>query len=315
MATRTQRRTLDVIRAGRDLFHQYVRDDVAGLAAELAYNFFLALFPFFIFVAALGSLVTSMLAIPDPVEQALDLFGQALPRSAEELIRPQLDEVIRNQSPGLLSLGILGAIWAATGGTLAIMKAMNRAYDVLEERPIWKQYLIAIGLTILAGVFILGAFILFAAGQLLGLGIATRIGLAGPFEAALPVVYWVGAVVLVMLATAFIYWKAPNARLDFRWITPGAVLFTVFWIAATYLFIVFVSLFGTFSATYGALAGVVVLLLWFYLTGLLLTLGAEVNAVVDAQLVPKIAEIKEEAARRGRPVRAEDHEEAPPRAA
>jgi membrane protein len=167
------------------------------------------------------------------------------------------------------------------------MKAMNRAYDVEESRSFWKKYLIAIGLTLLAGTFVIGAFMLLVGGQFLASRGAEALGLRGVWETVLNLIRWPVALALVMVAMAFLYWAAPNIDLPFKWITPGAVVFTIVWVVATLLFGWYVSAIGNYNATYGALGGVVVLLLWFYITSFIMLLGAELNAVVGEQVEPE----------------------------
>jgi len=143
-------------------------DDVAGLSAELAYRFFLAIFPFFIFLAALGGIVAGALNIQNPAERLVKLIGDQLPSDAASVLETQLRGVIETQNPGLLSFGIIAAIWAASSGFKAVMKAMNRAYDVEETRSFVMKNLVGVGLTVLTGGFAVGAFALVVAGQFLG---------------------------------------------------------------------------------------------------------------------------------------------------
>ena len=152
----------------KQLVHEVQSDDVAGLSAELAYRFFLALFPFFLFLAALGGLVAGFLDIANPAQRLVDLISDQLPADAARLLEDQLTAVIGTQRPGLVSVGILGAIWAASSGFKAVMKAMNRAYDVEETRPFITKNLVGVGLTLLAGTFVVGAFVLVVAGEFLG---------------------------------------------------------------------------------------------------------------------------------------------------
>jgi membrane protein len=278
---------IHVLDVGREWAKRVVRDDVYGLAAELAYWFFLSLFPFFIFLAALGGFVATLLDVRDPTQQILDLLGSTMPPDATRLVRPQVEQVVGTRNPGLLSLGVLGTIWTATGWASAIIKAMNRAYAVPETRPFWKTYLLAFGLMLLTSSVLVGAFVLVVAGEVFGRQIAAAAGLEGAFQIAVDVARWPAAVSLLLVGSAFLYRAAPNLDLGLRWITPGAVLFAAGWLAATSLFTQYVAIVGSYNATYGTLGGVAVLLVWLYLTGFILLAGAELNAVIDEQSEPE----------------------------
>ena len=138
--------------------------------------------------------------------------------------------------PGLLSLGVGGSLLVATGGMNAVIKAMNRAYGVEESRSFWKRYLLALGLTLLAGTAIIGAFVLFVGGWVFGAELATALGLQRSFRLLVDVVYWPTIGLLLMLAVSVLYWAAPNIDLRFKLVTPGALIFTVGWLAATAAF-------------------------------------------------------------------------------
>ena len=126
----------DLARIGRRFIHDVGRDDLAGLSAELAYRFLFAIFPFGIFVAALAAFVATAAGIDDPTGRILAALGDNLPPDVAQAVRPQLEAVIGTGRPDLLTIGAIAALWAATGGTNALIKAMNRAYEVEEARPL-----------------------------------------------------------------------------------------------------------------------------------------------------------------------------------
>ena len=275
---------LSLVDTGKHLVKEVGEDDLSGFAAELAYRFFLALFPFFIFLAALGGLGAEVLAVDNPVEQVMDTLGDTLPSDASSVLQGQLEQVTENRDVGLMSIGFIGALWAASSGIGTIIKGMNRVHEVKETRPLPVRYGLAVGLTLLGGVFILALFILIVVGQVYGLRLAAEIGLEGVAATAITLLRYPVAVVLLMAAVAFLYWITPNIKLPFRWISPGAVVFALGWVTASFLFGLYVANFGSYNATYGALGGVVVLLIWFYLTGFILLLGAEINSVVAQEI-------------------------------
>jgi len=278
---------MDVVQSGKDLSKEVSRYDLSGFASEIAYRFFLALFPFFIFLTALGGILANALNVQNPTDEVMNFLGSAVPAEAEDMLRTQLNDVTSNQSPGLLSIGFIGAVWAASSGIGTLMKGFNRIYEVDESRPIWARYGIVVGLTLLGGVSILGAMILLIAGQTYGTEIAAEFGFEGTAATVFNLARWPIIAVLLILATAVVYWAAPNVNLPFRWISPGAAIFVVTWIVATFLFGLYVANFSNYSATYGALGGIVILLIWFYLTGFLLLLGMEVNAYIARQTLPE----------------------------
>jgi membrane protein len=281
----------EFVTQGTKLWHELSDDDVSDFAAGLAYRFLLALFPFFIFLTALGGAIAQVAGVENPSAEILDRLGSALPSDARSVVDSQLSSVLGKQHAGLLSVGLITALWAASGGMGATMKAMNHVYDVEEERPFWRRTLLAIGLTLVGGGFFIGAFALAIAGAAFGTAIADAIGLGDLARAGMYVLGYAFAILLLLIAMAFLYWAAPNAHLPFRWITPGAVLFTVVWLVATLGFGFYVSHFGSYNATYGALGGVVILMIWFYITAYIMLAGAELNALIAQQTSPEEAEV------------------------
>jgi membrane protein len=299
------------IAIGRMTVRETLADDVGTLAASLAYRFLFALFPFFIFLAALSGMIADWFSISDPTQQIMDRLGDALPDDASSVLETQLRGVVEAQNPGLLSIGALTAIWAAAGGMGSTMNAMNRTYDVEETRPIWHRYLLAIGLTVFGGLFVITAFVLLIAGDRIIKEISEAMDAGMAIEVVFGVVRFAAAAALLLVATAFLYWVAPNAELGFRWISPGAVLFVVVWAVATLLFGFYVSNFGSYNATYGALGGVIILMLWFYLTSYILLVGAELNSVVGRATEPEATPPNTEADALPQPAAAAANKDAP----
>jgi len=276
---------------GKDLWRELSEDNVTDFSAGLAYRFLLALFPFFIFLTALGGFLSQLANIENPSTEILNRLGTALPDDARSVLDSQLSGVLESQQPGLLSIGLIGAIWAAAGGMGATMRAMNHVYDVEEARPFWRRTLLSVGLTLLGAVFFVGAFVLAFAGQAIAAKIVEEIGMGRFSQALISGTGYALAFALLLITMAFLYWAAPNAQLPFRWITPGAVLFTCVWLVATFLFGVYVSRFGSYNATYGALGGVVILMVWFYITSYIMLAGAELNALLAQKKSPEEAEV------------------------
>ncbi len=271
----------------KHLVREISDDDLLGLAAELAYRFLFALFPLLIFVAAVGGFASTTLGIENPTDQAMEALEDALPPEAEETVADQLGRVLEQQNPGLLSAGLVLALWAASGGMKAVMKAMNRAYDVEESRPFIRKNIVALALTILLGISVIGGFALLTVGQFFAGELADLLGLEAWAATIIQVVQGIVAIALLLVGVAFLYWAAPNTDVPFRWVSPGAILFVLAWFVATVGFGFYVANFGAYADTYGALGGVIVLMLWFYITGLVLLVGAELNAVLTKRAAPE----------------------------
>lgn len=292
MQTGIKIRGTDLFDLGKRLVEHVGGDDVSGLAAEMAYRFFLAIFPFFIFLAALGGFVAAAANVDNPTDEVMDLIGDALPDETSAVLRGELQNVLGSENPGLLSFGIVGTILAAAGGMNSVVKGFNRAYNVKETRPFWMKMPLTVGLVLLGGFSIVGAFILLIMGTVYGQQLANELGLGTVAGTLFTFARWPIVALMVLIAVAFLYWAAPNVKLPFRLISPGAVFFLIVWLTATWLFGFYVSNFGDYNATYGTLGAVVILMIWFYLTGFVLLLGAEINALLAHVVAPE--ELEEE---------------------
>jgi membrane protein len=273
--------TFDIPLSWSDLLKRTARetsdDDCLGLAAQLAYYFFLALFPAILFVVALASFF--------PLTNFIDEIVRALQPVAPGELLTFLEEQLRRISDandgGILTLGVLGAIWSSSAAMVAIIGALNRAYDIEEGRPWWRVRLTAIGLTSALAVLILMSFSLIVVGPAVAERLASTFGLGVVFEWTWTILQWPVAFFLVSTAVGLIYYLAPDAEQDWVWITPGAVVGTLLWVGASLLFKIYVAHFADYNATYGAVGGVMVLLVWFYISGLAILVGAEMNAEIE----------------------------------
>ncbi|HTM34306.1 MAG TPA: YihY/virulence factor BrkB family protein [Vicinamibacterales bacterium] len=251
-------------------------DNVLGLAAQLAYYFLLALVPAIVFIVALTSFFPA-----DTIERMAQAMGGFVPASMMDILQQQLDSLRERQDGGLLSFGLLMAVWSSSAAMVAVTDALNRAYDIDEARPWWKVRLTAIGLTVGLALFVITAFTLVVAGPELAESIAARVGLGEAFTMAWKVVQWPVAFAFVTLAIGLINYYGPDADQDWVWITPGAVLAAVLWLIASLAFRFYVTNFTDYNATYGSLGGVIILMLWFYISSLAILVGAELNAEIE----------------------------------
>jgi membrane protein len=261
----------------RRTFKKVVADNCLGLAAQLAYYFFLALFPALLFMVAL----IGFLPVGDVMNTIVSTLGRVAPRDVLTIIQDQVMKITEAKSGGLLTIGALGALWSTSAGVTAIIDALNQTYGVQEARPWWKVRLIAIGLTIALALFVIVAFTLLLGGPTLAERVAEWFRLGTAFRWTWLILQWPVVFALIALAIAIVYYFAPDAEQEWIWITPGSVVATILWLAISLVFRVYVTNFANYNATYGAIGGVIVLMLWFYCSGLALIIGAEVNAQAE----------------------------------
>jgi membrane protein len=269
-------------------------DDVGGLSAEMAYRFLFAVFPFGLFVAALGTFVASALHVDNPAQQIIGALGDNLPSSVANALQPELERLVASPRADLLSIGAIAALWAATSGTNALVKGIHRAYGIKEQRPLILRYAIAIGLTLLGAVGVIVSFVTIVGGALITEQIAEHLGVGALAFQALRILRWPAVALVLIAAVSILYRYAPNVGVPWRWIVLGSVVFTIGWLAATAVLGFYVSTFGNYGATYGSLAGVVVLMLWFYVTAAMLLVGAEVTAAVARERSPDEITVRQE---------------------
>lgn len=262
------------------VWQQINEDDIFGRAAQLAYYFLLAVFPLLLFlVTLLGYLASAGSELRDKL---LTYLATVVPASAVDLIHVTINEVSNEKGGGKLSFGLLAALWAASNGMGAISQTLNIAYDVEETRSWWKVRLISVGLTVLLAILIITALIIVLYGGKLADLIAVRVGLGNTFKIAWQILQW--PIVFAFLLTAFgsIYYFAPNLRNPkWRWITPGSALAVVLWLLTSLGFRAYLHFFDSYSATYGSLGALIILMLWFYLTGVAILIGGELNSELE----------------------------------
>jgi membrane protein len=268
---------LGVVDLAKRVWAEFSADEVADRAAALAYYFLFALFPALLFLTAL----LGLLPIPDLMDRLMAYVSQALPGDAASIIQKTLGEIVAGAGGSLLSIGVLGALWAGSNGMSSIMSALNVAYDVKESRPWWKAKLLAIGLTLGFSVFILSALVLIVFGPKIGEKIAGVVGLGAVFTFAWNIVSIPVVMVLVAIGIGLVYYLAPNVEQHWRWVTPGSAVALVLWLVASFALRFYVTNFANYNATYGSIGGVILLMLWLYLSGMALLLGAEVNAEIE----------------------------------
>ena len=259
------------------LWEETQRDEILGRGAQLAYYFILSLFPALIFLTALMGLFPLQNAMPE----LMRYLQNVLPEDALSLVQKYLEQVVEGSGTGLLSLGLLGALWASSSGVTAVIESLNAVYEAKETRPFWKVRLVAILLTIGLAGFIILSITLILYGEHIGSWLANFVGLGFLFEVAWIILQWPVAIALMLFALAAIYYFCPDVEQDWRWVTPGSLLAVLLWLVVSLGFKVYVDHFGDYNKVYGSIAGIIVLMLWFYFSGVVLLLGGELNAEIE----------------------------------
>jgi membrane protein len=256
---------------------EFVADNGLGLAAQLAYYFFFSLFP----AVLVGLAFASFFPLEHFVDRMVATLGGVVPGDIIRIVQDQVRKISEGNNGGLLTFGVLAALWSSSAAVMGLIDALNHAYDIEEGRPWWKVRLLSLGLTLGLAAFILIAFALVLVGPTAAEYIARVTGLGPVFAWTWKILQWPVVLALVSIGAGLVYYFAPDAEQEWVWVTPGAILAAIIWLAASLGFKFYVANFATYTETYGAIGGVMVLLLWFYLSGVVFLLGAELNAEIE----------------------------------
>ena len=255
-------------------------NDLTNRGYELAYNFLLAVFPLFlVLLTLLGIFASHGSSLRDSLFSYLQA---ALPPSAYDLIRQTLEEVMRASGGGKLTFGLLFALYSGSAGMTQLMSTLNAAYQVREGRSWIKVHLISLGLTLAISILVIIALALILAGGYAIHLLVQAVGLSTIALIAVKVVQWTAAVAFIVFAFAMIYYFAPDVKEQhWYWITPGSVVGVAIWIMASGALRLYLHFSNTYSKTYGSLGAVIILILWFYVTGLAFLFGGQINATIE----------------------------------
>ena len=257
----------------------FIADDCIGLSQQVAFSALLAFLPTVILVIGVLGLFG-----PGPFNSLEHFIGSVAPKSVVDIIDLAKEDAAHNKSGSALALAlaVVLAFWAATGAMSSVVKAVNRAYEYVETRPVWKVRLISLGLVLATGLVLVGTFLLIIFGGNLGDAIARRTPLDGGFKVFWNIARWPVAFVAVLLFLELIYYVAPNRESrTWRWLTPGAIVGSLAWLGLSGLFALYTSYSSSYNRTYGSLAGGIILVLWLYYSAWAILFGAELNSEFD----------------------------------
>ncbi len=273
-----------VVETAKATVHKFRKDDLQGLAAEVAYHLLFSVIPLLIFLTALSSFVSQAIGTEDAVQRVTDWLFAHLPDSTADAVASPIRTVLEREQPGLLSVGALLALWSAKNAVAALMKALNRTFNVEDQRSWLRRTLIAVGLTVALGLALVTASALLVAGHEVGRLLADVLGLGNAWETVWAIVRWPLVALALAVALAVLYWAGPDTAIPFSWLTPGSILAVALLTAATYgIGLYFRYAAGWAGPAYGALGGVLAFVFWLHLLSLIILLGGELNAVVAAR--------------------------------
>jgi membrane protein len=257
---------------------EFKTDNLTDWAAALTYYATLSIFPgLLVLLSVLG------LAGQSTTDALIDNVGQAAPGSVRQIVITAILELRTGRDTAGITavIGIAAAVWSASGYIAAFIRAANAIYDVPEGRPVWKTLPLRVGITLLVTVLLAAsALAVLLTGSLAERG-GDLLGIGGTAVTVWGIAKWPVLLIVVSFLFALLYWAAPNARQPFRWVSPGGLLAIVLWLVASAAFALFVANFGSYNKTYGSLAGVIVFLVWLWISNIALLLGAELNAELE----------------------------------
>jgi membrane protein len=258
----------------KELLKRFASDEVPGFSAQLSYFLLLSLFPFLIF------LITLIGYLPISQVDVLGAIKQFAPDETIQMIDRTLDQIIDKKNGGLLSFSIIATLWSASNGMNAIVKAFNRAYGVDESRSFLVARGMAVLLTVAMGFVIVVALLLPVFGKEIGFFIFSNFGFSEQFLSVWNTFRWLVSGIILLLVFTAIYYFAPNKHLHLKDVLPGSIAATAGWIVVSSAFSYYVGNFANYSAHYGSIGGVIVLMIWLYLSGMIIILGGELNGLL-----------------------------------
>lgn len=274
-------RGINLLDVGKSMFRQIKKDGLLDMAAPaVAYHILFAVVPLLVFLTALSGFITNAIGQDDVVTDVTNWLFDRLPAETATAVEQPIQDVLTQQSGGLLSFGALLALWSGKNAVAAMMKGLNTAFDVEETRSWPVQNGIAIGLTIALGFAFVASSLVLITGLTAWEQVTDWMGISGGLVTALSWLRWPLILVFLIVGIGVLYWAGPNFDAPFRWLTPGAVLAVVLWGISTLGLGLYFRYAGSYVAAYGVLGGVLAFLFWLYLVSLFILLGGELNAIL-----------------------------------
>ncbi|MDW4342452.1 YihY/virulence factor BrkB family protein [Staphylococcus saprophyticus] len=261
------------------LVYRIGKDDASGLSAQLSYYFMLSLFPMLLFLLSIVPVVG--------VKQSTirDLIKDHVPSDYAPQVSSIIGDIMDNASGGLLSIGLIAALWSASNGMTALMNAFNVAYDVEDSRNFVVAKLYSVLFTLAMIIVMPVALVLPTFGQQISDLLFGPLGLGDQVKWLFDTIRFVLPVIVVLIAFMVLYTLAPNVKIKLLSVIPGAIFATIVFLGGSYLFGFYISNFANYSKTYGSIAGIIILMLWLYITGFIIIIGAEINAIFHQRKV------------------------------
>ncbi len=275
---------LGLVELLKRLVKEIQEDHLAAFAGNLTYKGLFALFPFLVFLLSL----LGLFGAPDLLRDLIDQARVVLPSGAVNLLEDQLLGIAGSRAQGAFTLGaivsLLLALWGVSGAFRSVMEAMNVMYEIEEERPFWKQLLISVFLSLGIAALLIFALVLVVFGPEIGGAVADAVGLGSVFQLVWNIVQWPVLIFLVVFAFALVYYYAPDVEQRFKWTSPGSIVAVLMWLIFSLLFSIYVERSGSFNATYGTFAGIIILMLYIYYSAFIMLVGAQLNQVIEEHI-------------------------------
>jgi membrane protein len=280
------RRRLGLVEFFKRTAKEINEDHLAAFAGNLTYKGLFALFPFAVFLLSL----LGLFGAPDLLNSLIEQARIGLPNDVVGLLEDQLLSIAATRAEGAFTAGaivsLLLALWGVSGAFRSVMEAMNVMYEIEEDRPFWKVYGISVFLSLGVAALLITALVLVVFGPEIGGAVADVVGLGFVFELAWNIVKWPVLIGIVLFAFALVYYFAPDVEQRFRYVSPGSLMAVAMWLLFSLLFRLYVENFGSYSATFGSFAGIIILMLYIYYSSFIMLVGAEMNQVIE-EYVPE----------------------------